>query len=143
MKKDEYINERLEEQINWYDKKCIRSQSKYKRLKIIEIILAATIPFLSVFSQDFIQITWIIAGIGGLITIIESWLNISKYHENWIEYRSICETLKHEKYMFLTQTGVYNVENHFHLLVERVESIISKENVNWANLNNKKANGGH
>ncbi|MCM3396443.1 DUF4231 domain-containing protein [Oceanobacillus profundus] len=142
IKKDDYLNDRLEDQISWYDEKSSSSQMKYKILKMFEIILASLIPVLSIFSKDVIQITWIIAIIGGSITIIESWLNISKYHENWIEYRSICETLRHEKYMFLTKTGVYSVEDPFPFLVERIESIISKENVNWANLN-KKSNGGH
>ena len=37
--------------------------------------------------------------------------------------------------MFLTGTGVYKNENDsFALLVERCETIISSENINWANL---------
>lgn len=138
----DYIADRLENQIVWYDNKSQEAQRKYKKLKITEIVFAALIPVLSIFSQDYIQITWIIATCGSVITVIEGWLNIAKYHENWIEYRNICETLRHEKYMFLTKTGVYNTENSFKFLVERVESIISKENVNWANLN-KKSNGGN
>lgn len=142
MDESSYIKKRLDDQIDWYDNKSISAQNKYKRLKLIEIIVAALIPVLSIFSQDFIQVTWIIALSGGIITIIEGWLNIANYHENWIEYRSICETLKHEKYMFITGTGVYNTNDSFKYLVERIESIISKENVNWANLN-KKSNGGN
>lgn len=137
MDESSYIKERLDDQIGWYDNKSISAQNKYKRLKLVEIIIAALIPVLSIFSQDFIQVTWVIALFGGVITIIEGWLNVSNYHENWIEYRSICETLKHEKYMFITGTGIYNTDEPFKLLVERVESIISKENLNWANLNRK------
>ncbi len=135
---DDYIKNRLNNQIDWYDDKSMKAQQTYKCLKLIELILAALIPILSIFSQDLIHITWIIAVAGGTITVIEGWLNISKLHENWIEYRSICETLKHEKYMFLTKTGVYNTDNNFGYLVERIESIISKVNVNWANLNKKR-----
>ena len=37
--------------------------------------------------------------------------------------------------MYQTQTGVYkNEEDKFALLVERCETIISSENINWANL---------
>ena len=142
MDQETYLELRLDDQINWYDKKSISKQKKYKVFKLIEIILASLIPFLAIFSRDYGVITYAIASAGTLITIIESWLNISKYHENWIEYRSICETLKHEKYMFITNTGIYNTDESFKFLVERVESIISKENVNWANLN-KKSKGGH
>jgi hypothetical protein len=60
---------------------------------------------------------------------------MNKHSENWIEYRSICETLKHEKFMYLYKTGVYRDDtNRFEYFVERVESIISQENINWASL---------
>lgn len=141
MDESSYIKERLDDQIEWYSKKSTDSQRKFKFFKTIEILSASSIPVLSVFSQKG-QITWIIAIAGAVITIIESWLAITKYHENWIDYRSVCETLKHEKYMYLTRTGVYNTDKPFKLLVERVESIISKENLNWANLNRKSKGDG-
>lgn len=134
---EEYLENRLNHQIKWYSNKSMRSQRKYKVFKMLEILFAALIPVLSIFSKDLIQLTWVIASLGGGITIIEGWLSTNKYHENWIEYRSICEILKQEKYMFLTKTGVYNTQAKFKFLVERTESIISKENINWANLNVK------
>jgi hypothetical protein len=36
--------ERLEDQIDWYDKKSAFNQSCFKRIKIIELIAAALIP---------------------------------------------------------------------------------------------------
>lgn len=40
--------------------------------------------------------------------------------------------------MYLTKTGVYNSPDtdYFKTLVERCETIISKENLNWTNLTN-------
>ncbi|WP_226639256.1 DUF4231 domain-containing protein [Priestia flexa] len=136
-----YIKERLDDQIDWYDKKSIKSQQHYKCLKGLEIALSALIPLLIGFIEDWKVWSTIIGVFGVLITGIEGWLSLTKCHENWIEYRSICETLKHEKYMYLTKTGVYDIEQPFKTLVERVESIISKENVNWANLNNSESRG--
>ncbi|KGR91350.1 hypothetical protein CD30_05905 [Ureibacillus massiliensis 4400831 = CIP 108448 = CCUG 49529] len=136
MSEEEYFQERLDDQINWYDKKSARSQKLYKSLKGIVIFLSASIPFFVGFISDFEFWEIVVSAIGVSIAVIEAWLGITKYHEHWIEYRSICETLKHEKYMYLTRTGVYDNENPFKVLVERVESIISKENVNWASLNN-------
>ena len=141
MNEDQYISDRLNNQIDWYDKKSIAAQKFYKTSKKVVIILSASIPLLIGFIPEAKIWATIVGAIGVIITGIEGWLGISKHHENWIEYRSICETLKHEKYMFLTQTGVYDSEEHFKTLVERVESIISKENVNWANLNNKQTGG--
>lgn len=139
---DTYLQERLEDQINWYDTKSIHSQKLYKRLKGIVILLSASIPLFVGFISDYESWETVVSFIGVTIVVIEGWLSLTKYHENWIEYRGICETLRHEKYMYLTRTGVYDVENPFKVLVERVENIISKENINWAGLYNNQ-NGGN
>lgn len=132
---EDYFEQRLDDQINWYDTKSIKCQKKYKSLKRIEITFATSIPVIaSIFPS-----TTVISILGGGIALIEGWLTLSKYHENWIEYRSICELLKQEKYMYLTNSGVYINERSLNYLVERVESIISKENVNWANLHSDKS----
>ncbi|WP_228116249.1 DUF4231 domain-containing protein [Fictibacillus phosphorivorans] len=142
MSEESYINERLDDQINWYDTKSMRSQNVYKLFRGLVIILSASIPFFVGFIADFNKHwEYLVSGIGVIIVGIEGWLSITKHHENWIEYRAICETLRHEKYMYLTRTGVYDIENPFKVLVERVESIISKENLNWASLNNNESRG--
>lgn len=133
-----YIDERLEHQISWYDGKSARCQQLYKRIKRTEIILATAIPVLAGLVDSCPIIAYLLGILGGTIAVLEGYLSIGKYHENWIDYRSICETLRHEKYMYLTKTGVYKTEDSFELLVERIESVISKENVNWANLNKPK-----
>ena len=69
---------------------------------------------------------------GLLITIITGVVTLYKFQENWIEYRTTCETLRHEKYLFLTQADPYDIEDPFKLLVQRVENLISKENTQWA-----------
>lgn len=40
--------------------------------------------------------------------------------------------------MFLASAGVYNIDEteRYKLFVERCETIISSENINWAQLNN-------
>ena len=139
MKEIDYINDRLEDQIEWYDKKSLSSQRIYKWAKGTEIVLAAFIP---VVSLSLNNVSLLVSVMGALIAIIEGILNIGKYHENWIEYRSICETLKHEKFMYQTKSGVYKSdEDTFKYLVMRVESIISKENVNWASMHRKEKEG--
>ncbi|KLV24395.1 DUF4231 domain-containing protein [Bacillus altitudinis] len=133
-----YIQDRLEGQIEWYDKKSLHHQKNYRVMKIIIIILAPSIPILSVLTKlNSIWITLSIALAGGIITMLEGFLSLGKHQENYIEYRRICETLKHEKYQYYTKTGVYSEGDIFKLLVERTESIISQENINWANMQNK------
>jgi hypothetical protein len=52
-------------------------------------------------------------------------------NEKWIEYRTTTETLKHEKYLYFTNSLPYANDDTFVLLVERVERLISKENSRW------------
>lgn len=130
-----YFKERLNNQIDWYDSKSIQQQKIYKRIKIAQIISAALIPFLAALVGDLNWIIYLVSTLGVLVTVLEGILSLGKYHENWIEYRSICETLKREKYMYLGKAGIYSENSNFEVLVERIETIISKENINWANLN--------
>lgn len=129
----EYIKIRLDDQIDWYDTKSIDARKIYKRLQTCEIILAAGIPLLSGYVSKHWTIPLAIALLGSLILILASISRLGGYHENWMQYRSTCELLRHEKYLYLTGSSPYE-EQPFNLLVERVESIISSENVNWSQL---------
>src|ERR1700730_2923095 len=93
------IMERLEDQIGWYDRKSISNQRYFKRIKIVEIAAPAIIPFLSAF--PFPRMLWVTGALGVLITILEGMLHLNQYQQNWIAYRSTCESLKHEKYTYL------------------------------------------
>jgi|TARA_B100000315_G_C14540519_1_gene570646 hypothetical protein len=132
MTTDAYIKDRLDDQITWYSNQSKSNQKYYKRLKIIEIVIASFIPF---FAGVGIQLKYysITIGILGLIVAISAGVIVLyKYHENWIKYRTTCEMLKHEKYLFLTKCAPYNLEDAFCLLVSRVEILISKENTQWS-----------
>lgn len=129
---DDYFSERLDNQIDWYDKKSIQSQRWFKRLQVIVIVSSATIPFLSGYmSEETLYLKIAIGLLGLLIAAITAVLGLYQFQENWLEYRTTCETLRHEKYLFLAKAAPYNEEDPFLLLVERVEGLISKENTNW------------
>lgn len=136
MKPEEYIEQRLEDQIKWYDQKSISSQTTFKRLRHIEIILAASIPLITTLTSQFPclgRYGLIVLGLLGItISILAGFIAFGQYQEHWIEYRTTCESLKKEKYLFLTNVEPFCGENSFELLVQRVESLISKENTNWS-----------
>ncbi|WDP91739.1 MAG: DUF4231 domain-containing protein [Desulfobacter sp.] len=133
MNREEYIKQRLDDQIEWYDQKSMWNQKIFKRLKLIEFTAAAMIPFLIGFmTQDAIFLQAVVGLLGVLISVITAMVTMNKYHENWIEYRTTCETLRHEKYLFETNVPPYDTKAPFPLLVARVEAMISKENSQWA-----------
>jgi hypothetical protein len=138
----EYLKERVDDQINWYDQKSKSAQKWYKRLQIAEIILASLIPLLSGYMPSYKWIAFIVGLFGAIIAVIESITKLNKYHENWIQYRSTCEMLRYQKHLYLTGSAPYNNQNETidNIFVRNIESIISSENNQWKNLNTAREN---
>jgi hypothetical protein len=127
------IMARLEDQIAWYDRKSAKAQRAYKRMKVVEILAAAVIPFLAGF--HFPHVTLITGSLGVLITILEGLLHLNQYQQNWTNYRSTCEALRHEKFVYLAGAGPYaSAPNPHALLAERIESLVSQEHAQWASV---------
>ena len=120
--------ERLETQIEWYDKRSNRDQRWFKRLKVLQIVTAAAIPVAAAAGVD----PNIIGGGGALIVILEGLQQLQQYQQNWTTYRSTCERLKHEKYLYLANAGPYTkAPRPDALLAERVEGLVSQEHAAW------------
>ncbi len=128
------IMARLEDQVNWYDTKSQTNQRTYKRIKIVEIIAAAIIPFLATFYTTA-YIAYLIGALGVLVTLLEGLLHLNQYQQNWMSYRSTCEALKHEKFTYLGNAAPYaGVPDPHALLAERIESLVSQEHAKWASV---------
>jgi hypothetical protein len=133
MNEEEYLEQRLEKEIQWYSKKSRHNKRWFNILRLIEMVSAALIPFLSGSVEKVSYFPWIIGFLGVLIAVSAATGSLFKFQENWIQYRTTSEQLKHEKYLYLTETESYhNNDEKFMTLVERVESLISKENSLWA-----------
>ncbi|MBV9496008.1 MAG: DUF4231 domain-containing protein [Acidobacteria bacterium] len=132
MDEAEYLKERVDEQIAWYDGKSRSAQRGFKALRITEIVGAATLPFLTPYSADSFNIRITIGVIGVVLAVGAGLLSLFQMQERWSEYRNTCESLRHEKYMYLTKSEPYDADRPFQLFVNRVESLISKENSSWA-----------
>ena len=127
------ITERLEQQIAWYDRKSLYNQKVYKRIKVIEILAAAFIPLIAALSIPYTAM--ITGSLGVLITVLEGLIHLNQYQQNWTSYRSTCEALKHEKYVYLAKAAPYaGVPDCYALLAERIESLVSQEHAKWASV---------
>lgn len=128
---------RLQEQIAWYDAKSNLCQQRFKLLKICQLVLAAAIPVAAGASAE----AWLVGGAGALIVVLEGLQQLEQYQQNWTSYRSTCEQLKHEQFLFLSAAGPYAAaEDPEAVLAERVESLVSQEHTAW--VANRKATGG-
>ena len=122
--------QRLDDQIKWYDSRSATNQKWFKVLKVIVIASAALVAFVSALPH---VPAWGPGALGVVIAIAEGLQQVNQYHANWIAYRSTCETLKHEKYLFLGNAGPYpRAGDPQALLAERIESLVSQEHAKWA-----------
>lgn len=123
---------RLEEQIRWYDQRSGRQRRSFYALKVVTIAAAAGIPLLAVILVDAYLNKVIASTVGALIVVIEGFQQLFQLQTNWLLYRSTCENLRHEKYLFLGNAGPYAAAQNPHaLLAERIESLISQEHSVW------------
>jgi uncharacterized protein DUF4231 len=126
-----YLKERVEDQIAWYDRKAAFNKRWFISLRTIEIAAAAIVPFLS----GFMVHPWIgatVGVIGIVITLCAGVTHLCQFQERWVEYRSTAEALKKERFLFVTRTEPYHADDAFPILVQRIETVASKENVMWA-----------
>lgn len=132
---NEYIKLRLDDQQQWFSQKSSKYQKLYKRFKKIEIVLISLIPLVTIlpFQNDICNKILTIA-LSVIAAIIKYFNIIDTNFDLWVKYRNISEALKAEKYLYITGASIYdNSDSAFKLLVERVESIISKSNEQWTN----------
>ncbi len=123
--------ERLEDQLRWYSKKSRQNQKCFKGLKVIEIVAAAFIPFAAGLWNDPV----ITGGLGVIVVILESMQGLFQFQQNWTNYRSTAEGLKHEKFLWQAKAGPYKDPDNptlEALFAERVEALISTEHAKWA-----------
>jgi Protein of unknown function (DUF4231) len=136
MTPEEYIEKRVQNEIDWYDRKSVSNQKTFRRLWMVEIVAAALIPFLSglLISIPQFQVvgTVIVGALGVTVTINAGILGFGRHREQWLEYRTTCESLKKENFLFQTQVEPYTGEDAFQLFVQRVEALVSNEHTNWA-----------
>ena len=73
---EEYVEQRLNDQIGWYDRKSVTNQRWFRRLRFAEIVFAATIPFLSGFASHSLPIKIAIGTLGVVVAVIASLLGL-------------------------------------------------------------------
>ena len=133
MDASEYFKDRLQFEIDWYDRKSAHNKLLHTSTRGIEIVCAAIIPLLAGFVKDSEPAIAIVIGIlGVLVATAAGFSALLKFQENWIKFRTTAESLKKEKYLFQTKVEPYDIDEPLPMLVQRVETLVSQENTNWA-----------
>ena len=127
---DDYLTERLEIQLRWYGDKSAENKKKFHLFQLVIIATSALIPIVNTIGPAGDSLRIISSILGGIIVVVTSLIQLHKYQENWILYRTTAELLKKEKYLYLNDAGDYSgldPSRKKKQLVERIEVIVSSE----------------
>jgi len=163
MTQEEYIKDRIDDQIKWYGKKSSFCQKKHKFWQVVKIISALLITSLSLWASSevsfkdaydlvlenlkikneddnsyYITLSHVIGILGAFIVFVESFVKIFDYEKLWIQYRGAAERLKREKLLFQTGTTPYDTKDAFSMLVQNCEGIMENEVQGWVKLQTDK-----
>lgn len=124
-----YAWDRLEEQLSWYDEKSAHHKDWFYRTKVLQIVIAAAIPVAAGAGAS----AWLTGSLGASIVVLEGLQQLFQFQQNWAGYRATAESLKHEKYLYLSHAGHYALAARPEsLLAERVEGLVSQEHSAWS-----------
>ncbi len=129
-----YLESRVDNQIDWYNRKSTKFKRLFIGFQVIVIVSSSSIPVINIYGEHP-QAVLIVSILGALIAILSSIISLLSLREHWVEYRTVCETLKHEKMLYLTKTAPYQEDaSRFNLFVSNVETLISQEHTKWRQL---------
>ena len=129
---EEYLRDRVDDQINWYEAKSGDNKRKYQRGQLVLLVMAAIVTLSGTFANS--EVSWVpfvVPICGALIAIVSGVVSLYKYQENWLQYRTTAESLKHQKFLFVTKSEPYSGDEAFVIFVSNVENLISQENSVW------------
>ena len=132
MSVEEYIQNRVDEQIDWYHDKSEAAKARHRLMRTAEVLAAGAVPVLAGFARSSTSILVLVAVLGGLIVVLAALQGLGQYHEQWLECRSIRDALKQERALFLTGSGPYDSGDSFRLFVQRTEGLMVGERSSWS-----------
>jgi hypothetical protein len=148
MTPEEYIDERLNQYKEWYDKKAVSAKRNCQWMRAISVVGGAIVPVLVNLPYNKLIVQIITTFVSLIIVVLISLESVFHFGDQWKNYRSTEQLLAKKYFNFVSGEGPYRQQDSnevFLNLVDRVENAISSENASTLNvmttLSDKKANG--
>lgn len=125
----EYLQRRVEPQRQWHSAKAAWNKRWFYATEIATLLAGAAIPIVNLLLTNHPHSAGVLSAVfGGLVVVAAAVGKLFKFHENWLQYRTLVETLEREQELYVTGAADYagtNETRRNQLLVERVESILA------------------
>jgi hypothetical protein len=133
--RDQYLQERVQDQISWYERKSASNKCWFHRLRTTVIVSGALIPLLVGYANGPCEWLKYVAGaLGAVVAISEGILSLRRYRDLWSTYRLTAERLTRERWLYENRAldeYTANDEAAFRRFVQRAEQIMASENDEW------------
>jgi len=137
----DYLRDRVDDQIRYFDSSAIRNQRSYRILKRTSIIcnITTTMTIALAFTvPDEYKVTMGIVALvlSTLVLATYQWEEFENYGAKWEKFRLVAEQLRSERHLYLNKAGRYTADdatNH-RSLVEAVESVIRGTDISYFSL---------
>jgi len=137
---ENYLKDRVQNQLSWYSQKSANNKRWYQSLRLLQITLGIAVTAGTAYADALPWGAYLPAIFGALISLSAAWETVFDYQNNWVRYRRIKEDLLREKLFFETSSGPYRRrsadddenEGLFSLFVTRVEGLLSEEVEQWS-----------
>ena len=138
MTPEQYIQERVQDQLNYYQKAANRMKQIHLWVQSSIIVLGILVPVLVNLDEATLASrpkTIVITLVSLVLAALTGISNFRKYGDLWLAYRTTEELLKKELFLFRTGAGPYAESGSaFSAFVEKIESMISAEHERFRSL---------
>lgn len=135
--REAYIRFRIEDQINYYEKKSQYNKKIYYIISMATIIANAMIPIISIFLPTSTGPKLIITGISAFNAILTGALTMFGAKELWGKYRQNASRITALLHQYYAHSGIFadkGEDEAFKLLVNLCEAKMEEENNGWENI---------
>lgn len=139
---ESYINDRVDDQIKYFDRNAVKNQRIYRFLRMTAIscnVLTTLAIVLTFAVPAHLKVPMGIAALV-LTLIVLATYQIEEFYNfgaKWQKFRIVGELIKSEKYMFLNGAGVYasgEIEQRKRIFVKKVEDIFRSTDMSYFSL---------
>lgn len=129
----QYLAQRIQPQIEWFEKNSRINKLGYQFTKTLLTFLAAISPALAAFIHDDSSSFKIALAISTILTAVLANLStIFNFKDKYITFRDAAENLKSEVFLYQFNAGKYKDNpDGFNILVVTIEDYLKNINQNW------------
>jgi len=124
----EYVEERLNAEIDYYNKSAGKAKKRYLQMRAITVVGGALVPVLVNVNSPYVDI--LTTAISLVVVLFVSLETVYRYREQWTNFRTAEQNLRNEYFSFTSDSGIYadlDEPAAFKLFVNRIEQAIEAE----------------